>query len=174
MASLRIHPLHVGTMNRQITHFCDTLEPQTVDLPLISWYIEGSDKRILVDTGGGDPAPTHPKMKPYERKKDQTIENALKKVGLTCDDIEIVIATHLHWDHSAGNGLFKNAKIIVQEEELKMALQSAADNSLDLLPRRSGKGKLYGDIRESGDRQWGTGDIDAGSYLRAARSTGTG
>jgi N-acyl homoserine lactone hydrolase len=122
MTSLRIHPLHVGTMNRQITNFCHTLEPQTIELPLIIWYIEGADKRILVDTGGGDPTPVHPKMKPYARNQDQTIENALRKIGLTCDDIEIVIVSHLHWDHSAGNGLFKNAELIVQKEELKMAI----------------------------------------------------
>jgi len=122
MAFLKIHPLHVGTITRPIVNFCQGLEPGTVsDFPLISWYIEGSDKKILVDTGGGDPSQAHPRWQPYKREKDQSIENALKKVGVKCEDIDIVIVTHLHWDHSGGNNLFPRAKIIVQQEELQTA-----------------------------------------------------
>jgi glyoxylase-like metal-dependent hydrolase (beta-lactamase superfamily II) len=92
-----------------------------MDAPLISWYIEGSDKKILVDTGGVDPTKAHPRWNPYKREKDQSIENVLKKFGMTCEDIDIVIVTHLHWDHCGGNGLFPKAKIIVQQEELQSA-----------------------------------------------------
>lgn len=122
MPSLRIHPLHVGTITRQKMTFCYWLEPGVItDVPLISWYIEGSDKKILVDTGGGDPADANPRWLPYKRQEDQFLENALARLGLRCEDIEIVIATHLHWDHSAGNKLFPNAQIIVQDDELKSA-----------------------------------------------------
>ena len=122
MASLKIYPLHVGTITRPTTNFCQGLGPETVeDLPLICWYIEGANKRILVDTGGGDPALAHPRWLPYKREDDQTIANALKKLGLKCDDIDIVVITHLHWDHSADNMLFQNAEIIVQHEELRSA-----------------------------------------------------
>jgi N-acyl homoserine lactone hydrolase len=121
MASLKLYPLHVGTITRQITNFCHGLEPGIADLPLICWYIEGSDKRILVDTGGGDPSSADPKHHPYKRGEDQTPENALKKIGVGCQDIDIVVVTHLHWDHIGGNGLFPNAKIILQSEELGSA-----------------------------------------------------
>ena len=122
MGSLRIYPLHVGTITRQMMTFGYWLEPgKLIDAPLISWYIEGSDKKILVDTGGGDPSQALPRWRPYKREKDQSIENALKKIGVRCEDIDILIVTHLHWDHSAGNGLFRNAKIVVQEEELRSA-----------------------------------------------------
>jgi len=90
-------------------------------VPLISWYIEGADKKILVDTGGGDPSKANPKWLPYWREEDQYLENALRKIGLTCDDIDIVVVTHLHWDHCIGNELFPKAEIIVQEEELESA-----------------------------------------------------
>ncbi len=122
MASLKIRPLHVGTITRQAMTFCYWLDPgKLVDVPLISWYIEGSDKKILVDTGGGDPSQALPRWKPYIRTEDQSLENALKKVEVRCEDIDIVIVTHLHWDHSAGNGLFPKANIIVQKEELFVA-----------------------------------------------------
>lgn len=122
MSSLKIRPLHVGTITRQMSNFCYRLEPgKLIDLPLICWYIEGSDKKILIDTGGVDPAKANPRWSPYKRENDQSIENVLKRIGIRCEDIDIVIITHLHWDHSAGSGLFSQAKIIVQEEELRSA-----------------------------------------------------
>jgi len=122
MSSIKIHPLHVGTITRQKMTFAYWLDPGTIiDAPIIAWYIEGSNKRIVVDTGGGDPATSGSHRQPYRRDKDQSIENALKKIGISCQEIEIVVATHLHWDHSAGNDLFPRAKIIVQEAELQYA-----------------------------------------------------
>ena len=56
-----------------------------------------SDKNILVDTGSF-------------LDKDKLIEG-LKKEGLTVEEIDIVILTHLHLDHLINIYLFKNAKI---------------------------------------------------------------
>lgn len=135
MASLKIYPLHVGTITRPVANFCQGLEPGTVsDLPLICWYVEGSDKRILVDTGGGDPALAHPRWLPYKREDDQTMESALKKLGLKCDDIDMVVVTHLHWDHSADNMLFQNAEIIVQQAELRSARLPNPDTAHVYIP----------------------------------------
>jgi len=122
MSSLKIYPLHLGTITRQAMSFCYQLEPgKLMDAPIISWYIDGSDKKILVDTGGVAPSKAHPRWAPYRREEGQSIENVLRKFGLACEDIDIVIMTHLHWDHCGGNGLFRKAKIIVQQEELTAA-----------------------------------------------------
>lgn len=123
MTSLRIHPLHLGSITREKFLFTYRYKPGTIiDLPLIAWYIEGADKKILIDTGGGDPEfPADSRFKPYKREEHQSIENALKNIGIEYEDIDIVIASHLHWDHCAGNRLFKDADIIVQKEELKAA-----------------------------------------------------
>jgi N-acyl homoserine lactone hydrolase len=122
MSSIRIHPLRLGTITRQKMTFAYWLDPGTIiDAPVIAWYIEGSDRKILVDTGGGDAAQAPPHRHPYKTNEDENIERALMKIGVKCSDIDIVIATHLHWDHSAGNGMFPQAKVIVQEEELRYA-----------------------------------------------------
>jgi glyoxylase-like metal-dependent hydrolase (beta-lactamase superfamily II) len=119
---IKIHPIHLGTITRQKMAFYYWLEPgKTMDVPLISWYIEGSDKKILVDTGGGDPNEANPRWFPYRREKEQAIENALERLGVRCDEIDAVIVTHMHWDHCLGNNQFPKAKIFVQKEELKMA-----------------------------------------------------
>jgi glyoxylase-like metal-dependent hydrolase (beta-lactamase superfamily II) len=51
-------------------------------------------------------------------------ENLKEKLGLTPDDIDIVLYTHLHLDHCSNSGLFKNARHIVQEVELKAAFST--------------------------------------------------
>jgi N-acyl homoserine lactone hydrolase len=122
MKPLRIYPLNLGTITRPLVRFFPGFEPGIVgDLPLIAWYIEGSDKKILVDTGGGDPSQAIERWRPYKRESDQSLENALGKIGVRCEDVDIVIVTHLHWDHTGGNKLFPAAKMIVQEEELRYA-----------------------------------------------------
>ena len=121
MAKLRVRPLHIGTITRQITTFCPILESEIVELPLISWLIEGSDKLILVDTGGGEPSEMPPQIHPYRREKEQTFEHVLQQAGFGCGDIDTVIVTHLHWDHCGGVQLFPEAEIIVQSEELRSA-----------------------------------------------------
>jgi N-acyl homoserine lactone hydrolase len=117
----RVYPLHVGTITRRIGSFCRGLGPGTADLPLISWYIDGLDEKIVVDTGGGDPSEMPKEIQPYTREKDQVIETALLRLGVRPEDIDIVVVTHLHWDHSGGNHLFPNARVIVQQEELRTA-----------------------------------------------------
>jgi len=56
-----------------------------------------TDKNIIVDPGSFI-------------SKDQIIKE-LKKEGLTPDDIEIVILTHLHLDHTFNSFLFSKAKL---------------------------------------------------------------
>jgi len=50
-----------------------------------------------------------------------TQEKELEKFGLTVDDIDMVILTHLHSDHAKDAGKFKNATFVVQKSELEFA-----------------------------------------------------
>lgn len=79
-----------------------------------TWYIEGSKPRTLIDTGAIDPR--------AEMKELNSIKDGLAKLGISCDDIEIVIVTHLHYDHINLGYLNKNARFIVQKKELDYAL----------------------------------------------------
>jgi len=83
------------------------------------WYIEGADKNILVD-GGGDAKLT---MEVTKRVATDvaSFEDSLAGVGLKPEDIDLVIQTHLHWDHVGNTHKCKNARVVVQEEELKFA-----------------------------------------------------
>ena len=89
----------------------------------IMFLIKGHDKVILVDTGGGDEPFVHKHhYDNYRRSADEAPLPALKKLGVTPDDIDIVINTHLHWDHCFNNDLFPKAKIYVQKRELQCAV----------------------------------------------------
>jgi glyoxylase-like metal-dependent hydrolase (beta-lactamase superfamily II) len=59
--------------------------------------IKGS-KNIVVDSGG------------FANDGKQIIE-ALKKEGLKPEQIDVIIATHYHWDHVSNLNLFKNARL---------------------------------------------------------------
>jgi N-acyl homoserine lactone hydrolase len=122
MADLKIHPLHVGTLRRDLSTFTYMRNVgKIVDFPVIMWYIEGADARILVDTAAPPPAECPPTARPYEQPADQHVRNTLDRLGLKPEEIEIVILTHLHWDHCLNTHLFPKARFIVQRAELRYA-----------------------------------------------------
>jgi len=91
-----------------------------IDMPVLAWFIEGQGHRILVDTGGHDPAQAD-LHQPYQREKAQDPVSRLAALGVRPEDIDILILTHLHWDHSSNTHLFPKARVIVQREELRYA-----------------------------------------------------
>jgi glyoxylase-like metal-dependent hydrolase (beta-lactamase superfamily II) len=81
--------------------------------------IETNSENILIDTGIGDLPDKYNQY--YKADRSQTLKESLAKIGLSLDDISMIINTHLHVDHCGNNRLFENAKIIVQDSELKYA-----------------------------------------------------
>lgn len=91
--------------------------------PFIIWYIQGAEKNIIVDTAieAKDYQNYHPKFKDLDVDSMMSFEEALESVNLTTDRVDIVIQTHLHFDHCYNARKCVNAKVLVQEEELKFA-----------------------------------------------------
>ena len=84
------------------------------------WYIEGADKRILVDAGIGMGHGNDDMFQPKE-KLVENLGEGLKKIGLGYKDIDILIETHLDRDHCEYLHEFTHAKIYVQKAELEVA-----------------------------------------------------
>lgn len=87
--------------------------------PAYCWYIEGADRHILIDTATDADLATSYRGFPAE--KVTTFEEALAGLGLKPGDIDLVIQTHLHWDHCANTAKCTNARVLVDETELHFA-----------------------------------------------------
>lgn len=83
-----------------------------VPMDLNSCLIETEGTRILIDTGLGDKL--SPKGIQYWNldHPSGTLVDNLEKSGITPDNIDIVINTHLHWDHCGGNTRIKNEETV--------------------------------------------------------------
>jgi len=96
-------------------------------IPYHAYLIQDPEALILVDTGCSIHwKELHPKellaSYPIHLSEDEHLDNTLKSIGVSPDDIDYVINTHLHYDHCGNNGMFPNATFIVSEVELAHAL----------------------------------------------------
>ena len=92
---------------------------QLVTVVGYTWYIAGAREKILVDGGGS--AEYLSKVRGIPTKEIQTLDSGLSKLGISFDDIDIIIATHLHHDHIAQAYRFPKARVLVQRAELEFA-----------------------------------------------------
>lgn len=128
MSNYSIRPLHLGTIQRKKNKMCCNCSiSEVVEFALISFYLESANHKIIVDTGGGEPEGS--KYAPYFRTENQELDQALTQIGVDPKDIDIVILTHLHWDHSSNNHLFPNARFICQRKEYEYLLDPNSDKS---------------------------------------------
>jgi len=114
----RIHPIVMGTKvfdKGMMTYQHDYGTPYTI--PIYCWYLEGGDRKILVDTGEMRPVVSDEREKAIGGKI-YTFEDGLAKYGLVPQDIDIILHTHLHNDHCENDSKCVNAKIYVHEKEL--------------------------------------------------------
>jgi len=101
-------------------------EKNRIELQTNCLLIRAHGKTILVDTGYGGKAPTKVREQ-YSLQPGEPLLASLGAVGLTRDDIDIVVLTHLHFDHAGGGTrfdergavepTFPNAKYVVQRAE---------------------------------------------------------
>ena len=124
MSHLKIRPLSTGRMlEGEKSNFTYGLNQGVkIEFPVLMWFIEGGKNRILVDSGGSDPEWAGRFHHLMERREDEDPVKAIEQLGLKPEDIDIIVNTHLHWDHCFNNDLFPNARILVQAEELRYAI----------------------------------------------------
>ena len=106
-------------------------ENNLIALDINLLLVKSKDKNILIDAGIGD-ALTEKQKKMFGIERSSNLDSALKNLGMAPEDIDIVILTHLHADHSGGtvkldkNGKkiphFPKARYYVQKKEWEDAM----------------------------------------------------
>jgi N-acyl homoserine lactone hydrolase len=101
--SLQVKRLHLATMMG--------------DLPVHGYLVTHPGGAVLVDTGVGAPE----QVLTDHQVVNRSVADALAEHDLTPGDIDLVINTHLHFDHCGQNAVFKHAPFYVQAAELARA-----------------------------------------------------
>ena len=116
------------------------------------YLVKLKDKNILIDTGAPENIPE--------------LEQDLKELDLATEDIDIVILTHNHWDHTGGMILFLDAKFYASKKDFGENLKDIHELKIPEFkiidtPGHSKGGIciLYKDVLFSGDTLFHRGTI---------------
>ncbi len=99
-----------------------------ITLAMNCLLIRAAGKRILVETGAGDKWDA--KLSDIYAIEPSRLVDGLREYDLRPEDIDVVVNTHLHFDHCGGNTLeekgkmlpvFPNARYVVQSGEFEHA-----------------------------------------------------
>ncbi len=122
---LTIRALCLGKLHGTEKSWLTYLKDQGIKLivPHIMWVIEGGEETVIVDSGAPRPEIVlEERGRLLERAGEQEPSRALKLAEINAAMVKIVVASHLHWDHSANFDIFPNAEIYVQRKELEFAV----------------------------------------------------
>lgn len=104
-----------------------------IPVPVKAFLVETNGHSVLIDTGWSEKCVKHPishlgfwlwfASEPV-MKEDEAVTARLKRLGLSPDDLDAVILTHLDCDHASGlDGVSKAKNIYCSEEEYNHSLK---------------------------------------------------
>lgn len=126
---MRVIGFCCGWLDTDAAGLVDGLSGQ-IRIPVPSYYVEHGGHRLVVDTG------LHPDVRhdPAARigwmadifgcvlPEGAAIDERLRSIEVDPSDIELVVSSHLHWDHCGGNALLTEARHVVQRAEWDAAI----------------------------------------------------
>lgn len=105
----------------------DVDDQNRIPLAMTCSLVESAGNRILVETGAGSVLKYAEKERGIFRFADHWIADSLASAGVERESIDIVVLTHLHFDHAGGGTMpdgkggfvptFPNARYVVQRGE---------------------------------------------------------
>lgn len=134
-------------------------------------------KNVLVDTGLSSKYDANEKFtRIYAVERKTTLRDGLGSLGLRPSDIDLVVNTHLHFDHAGGNTeiagdgkpspQFPSARYVIQKEEWEDAQSPHERNQASYLPEN------YAPLNERKVLELVTGEFELEPGLRVLRSGG--
>jgi N-acyl homoserine lactone hydrolase len=117
-----VHAIRLGTIRVDMSSSVYGAPPgTTLDIPILAAAVEGNGYKLLVDTGIKDAAKWTSKFGPHTLTPEQTIDAALAELGWRTKDVDLVINSHLHYDHAENNLALSNAQFFVSRAEWEWA-----------------------------------------------------
>ncbi len=115
-----VHALRLGSIRAEKSAAVQGAGPGIIDIPIWVAAIEGNGRRMLVDTGIKD-AEKWSRYDPHFQEPDETLDARLAELGWTANDIDMVINSHLHYDHAENNLAMPDAQFFVSRAEWEFA-----------------------------------------------------
>lgn len=102
---------------------------EMIEIPYFVYLVQHESGNVLFDSG------SHPSLadRPHDRlgavadlieiKMETTdgVVDHLAKIGVSPSDVDLVVQSHLHYDHAGGLEFFPGTPVVVQQEELDFA-----------------------------------------------------
>jgi glyoxylase-like metal-dependent hydrolase (beta-lactamase superfamily II) len=86
---------------------------QSMPLDYYVWAIVGAGRTVIVDTGFDERA-----ARQRGRQLVRPVADGLKAVGVSPEQVEHIVISHMHYDHAGNPDLFPRARYHVQDDEM--------------------------------------------------------
>lgn len=133
---MKMHVLSGGRLRmRRGVYIAGAEKHETIDLPVACYLLRHPQGNVLFDTGCHPSTEHDPEarwgamsraMTVLSGPGDNLIRN-LDSVGVSPDDIDVVVNSHFHTDHCGCNAYFRKATFICHARELEAADREDAD-----------------------------------------------
>jgi glyoxylase-like metal-dependent hydrolase (beta-lactamase superfamily II) len=103
--------------------FYGDFSAERTQIPVPCWLVRTADATILYDTGLSPRAlPGLVRDDPLARFTDADLHvHRLDSIGLEVSDVDMVVLSHLHYDHAGGAFLFPKSELVAQKDEYSYA-----------------------------------------------------
>ncbi|MEZ5968612.1 MAG: N-acyl homoserine lactonase family protein [Hyphomonas sp.] len=124
-------------------------ESGMITVPVPSYLIVHPKGRVLFDTGLHEKELENPadyagdviaRYHTFHFSAGEEIGARLRAIGVDPDGINIVVNSHLHFDHCGGNAQLPNADILIQRRELEHARATGSTNGYLVTDWDTGQG----------------------------------
>lgn len=122
--TISIEPLRCGTITAGRNMFETGGDDSPIELPVPAWLVRHDAGTVLFDTGmhtdltgPGEFSDTVALFFDVTLGADDLVDARLRRAEVDPADVDVVVLSHLHFDHTGGLALVPDARVVVQRDE---------------------------------------------------------